>query len=1182
MCKHRDIQQHPLQAGAVRLWMFLALAVVLFLTTFQGNRAYGQLASGTINGTVTDSQGNAIVGAAVSVKNTATQVVTAAKTGSDGSFQAGALVLGPYEVTFEATGFQKIVETNIRIEAASVVRLDEKMVPGAATTTIEVDAQGAALETETIATSTTLEEELVQNEPVVPATGAFRDATMLVNLTPGASGSFVGVMLDGGRAVADEVLIDGVPQLFAPLNTTGVLVMHPSFDVVSQVYTQPGTSAPEFGRSSGGVVTELTKSGTSQYHGDAQCFFRNSIFDARAYNSNSVGKDEQYELPVSFGGPVWIPHLYNGKKRTFFFFNFTRFWNESTLPTYGTIPTLQERTGDFSDQLAAGQIIYDPTTEKNGVRQPFPGNKFAPTSAIMQQFLNAYPKPTNGALTNNILYFGPNGRTEAHWFYRIDHNITDNNSIHWTFAPGSADYYQPTLIANNIGYTTNQLMSGWDDWTVTPNLFQHFVVSAIHYNATNTDYGPQAYNYAGFPSINVPGTYPLGRFAGMPASFGLGSYNGFGVSLNPNSEWTYDYQDSVVWTKAKHSLKFGVRYDALQANASNPTGLAGSFNFGSGETGIGPKQTLTSASAGNPIASALLGYVDNGSTADNVSSYGRSKYFAVYAQDSWRITPKLTANYGIRWEMQTPIIDAKGNMSTMDPTVSNSAAGGLPGAEIYAGSGEGRIGNNSFLSTWKDGYGPRLGLAYDLGRNMVVRAGYGLMYAPYELLAGWFNYPGYDQRGFSLDSSAVSPDGGYTPAFNLDKGFPAASLITSSTLSPTLYNGQSVTMWDKQNGKDNRLQDNQTWQLDLQKQFGSWYIDAGYVGQRGHHIDQMNGGGPIFNQVHPSYLALGSLLTAATSDSNWSSELAQVQAADPGFKLPFAGFSGSVAQALRPYPQFTTVSSVNYPSGSSSWDGFLVKVQKNYKNGFSLLAAYTWSKEFSNAGFSQFWLTNTTQDTYNSKGQKSLGEFDIPQNLQLSYIYELPFGKGKQFINSGPLSYFAGGFGISVLQSYESGSPIRLYASAPALPLFNPQLFLDIVPGVQQKLASRGQTKKYNSLTDTTGTEHGTKWLNEDAFKNPDPYTLGTSRAFLDHLHQLAVLNENLAFFKRTPVNADGSRYIELRAEMFNAFNRQNFGGLDTTLGDQHFGEYTGEFSNLNFGVQPGPKITEMEMRIIF
>ena len=1162
---------------ALLVWMLSAIAC---FTIFHASPAYGQLTAGTINGTVTDSQGSAIVGASVAVMNTDTQVVTPAKTGSDGSFTVGGLVLGPYQVTFEAQGFKKIVETNIRIEAAGIVKLDEHMAPGAVTATVEVNAQGASLQTETIADSTTLEQQLVQNDPVVPATGSFRDSSMLVNLTPGATGSFIGVLLAGGRAVAQENLIDGVPQLFQPLNITAVLVVHPSFDVVSEVNTQPGVPAPEFGRDSGGVVTQLTRSGTSQFHGDAEVFFRNTIFDARPYNSSSVGKDEQYELPVSIGGPVWIPHVYDGRKRTFFFFNFTRYWTDTLVPSYATLPTAQERGGDFSDWLAAGQVIYDPTTEVDGVRQPFPNNKFTPTSATMKQFVGALPPTTNGALTNNWLSFPANGRTEAHWFYRIDHNITDNNSLHWTLRTDSFNYTQPTPLANNVGYTTDQLMSGWDDWAITPRLLQHFQASAIHYNATNHDYGPGAYNVPNWPTINVPGTYPLGHYAGMPASFGFSGYTGLGVSLQPNSEWTYDYQDSVTWTKGKHSLKFGARFDAFQDNAENPTGLAGSFNFGTGETGIGPNNPAIPAgqSAGNAMASALLGLVDNASAASQVSGYGRSKYFAYFAQDSWRVTTKLTANYGIRWDMQTPIHDSKGNMSTMDPTLANSAAGGRPGAYIFAGTGAGRTGSDQFLTTWKDGYAPRLGLAYDLGHNMVVRAGYGIMYAPYVLFAGWFQTPGYDQRGFSLDSSAVSPDNGYTPAFSLDSGFPSADLVTSTSLSPTLYNGQNVVVLDRRNGKANRLQDNEVWQIDVQKTFGSWYIDAGYVGERGHHIEQAQGGGPILNQVPSSYLSMGSCLTVNIND----------QVGNPActgqtpIPAPYSGFIGTVAQALRPFPQYSTVSPLLYPSGSSSWDGFLLKVQKNYKSGFSLLASYTFSKEFTNSGYAWISEVNTTQDTYNSKGQKALGDLNIPQNLELSYLYELPFGKGKPFLNSGPLSYLAGGFGLSALQSYTSGTPIHIGATAPGLPLFNPQVFVDIVPGVKQTLASRSQVKKYNGLYDTTGTLHGTKWLNEAAFKNPAPYSFGTSRYFLDHQQQLAVLNENLGFFKRTPVGGDGSRYIELRVEMFNAFNRANYGGLDTTLGDPHFGEYTGELSNENFGVQPGPKITEMEMRIIF
>ena len=1150
------------------LLVWISFAIVCF-TLFQSRPAYGQISTGTINGLITDSQGNAIVGASVSVKNTDTQVVTPAKTNSDGSFEVGALVVGPYEVTFEAAGFQKIVETNIRIEASSIAKLDEKMVPGAVTATVTVNANGAQLETETIANSTTLEQELVQGAPVVPATGSFRDSTMLINLTPGTSGSFFGVNIAGGRAFAQEVQIDGIPQLFSPTSETAVLVVHPSFDVIAQVYTQPGVPAAEFGRSSGGAVTQLTRSGTDQFHANSSVFLRNTALDARAYNSNTVGKDQQYEWPVSVDGPIWIPHVYNGKGRSFFFFNWTRYWTNVSTPEYYTVPTQDEVAGNFSDQLAQGQILYDPTTEVNGVRQPFLNNQITPSSSIGKQVAALFPIPTNGAFVGNYLGRNSNSRVEEHYFVRLDHNLTQRQSLHGTYRRDTFYGYQPDgFLQNNHFATIVNLLDPWWDWIVSPNLLNHAAAAYIHYGNPNQDALASDFLSPNTPTITVPGTYPTGPYPVQDSQFAFSSgYSAVfpeGYSISSNTTWEYD--DFVTWTKGRHSLKFGERYDAFQQNGNTPQGLAGAFAFSNTETGIGPNQTLTSSSAGNPIASLLLGYVDNANAQDNVSTYARSKYFAVFAQDSWRVTNKLTANYGIRWEEQTPIIDAKGSMATMNPTLANSAAGGIPGALIFAGTGAGRTGSNSFTNAWKGGWSPRLGLAYDLGHNMVVRAGYGVMYAPLQY--------GYDQSGFTLASSAISPNSGYSPSFSLDGGFPAAQLITSTTLSPTLYNNQGVTLFDSHNGKGNRLQDNQIWQLDVQKTFGSWYVDVGYVGEAGHHI--AGGGNPVYNQVNPKYLSLGSLLTDSITDP-------AVVAA--GFTPPYTGFTGSLAQALRPFPQFTGVSATNYPSGSSTWNGLLIKGQRNYKSGLSLLLAYTLSKEFSNVGFSQFG-DNTTQNTYSSKGQKSLGELNIPQNFQLSYIYDLPFGPGRQFLHSGPLSFIAGGFGLSALQSYESGGVIHINPDVPGLPLFNPQLFANIVPGQKLKLASRSQVKKYNGLYDTTGTLHGTKWLNVDAFANPAPYSFGNSREYLDHVQQLAVLNENLSFYKRTPFTESGARYVELRCEMFNAFNRANYAGLDTNLSDNtpngHFGEYTGEYSDLNFGVQPGPKITELVMKVVF
>jgi hypothetical protein len=1153
-------------AGVVHQRLRSIFLVMMFaLSLLPGRIAGAQESTGSINGIVTDQQGSVIPGAKISVRNTATQVVTSGVTNSDGSYLVQTLNVGSYTVTIEATGFKTVVATNVSIEAANIVKLDEQMSPGTTTSTVEVNAGGTTLETEKIANSTTLEEKLVQGAPVVPATGSFRDSTLLINLTPGASGSFYGVNIAGGRAFAQEVQVDGIPQLFDPTSNTAVLVIHPSFDVISQVYTQPGVPAPEFGRSSGGAVTELTRSGTDQYHGNVAVFFRNTALDARAYNVAKVSTDHQYELPMSIGGPVRIPHLYNGTGRTFFFFNYTNYWTSIATPEYYTIPTEAERTGDFSDQLAEGQVLYNPATQVAGVRQPFPNNQITPTSAIATKALGLLPKTTNGALVNNYFATSPNNRVEQHFFIRLDHNITPRQSIHGTYRRDTFAGFQPDgIFQANHFHTIVNVLNPWYDWIISPSLLNHFAAAVTHYTNPNQANYSGSYTFPDTPILVVPGTYPQGAFTPQPSAFNFnqGYANIFAQSYQINGNASWEYDDVLSWTKGKHNLKFGERFNAFQGDSTTPQGLAGAFNFSNQETGTGPSQTGNNT--GNPIASFLLGYVDNANAQANVATYARTKYFGVFAQDSWRVTPRLTTNYGIRWEMQTPIVDAEGHMTTMDPTLANAGAGNQPGALIFAGTGTGRTGSNTFIHTWKGGWGPRIGVAYDLGHETVVRAGYGIIFAPFQY--------SFDQSGFSLASTAISPDSGYTPSFSLDGGFPASKLVNSTTLSPTLYNNQNVSLIDTRDGKSNRLQDNQIWQLDVQRSFGSIYVDVGYVGEAGHHI--AGGGNPTYNQVRSNNLALGSLLTQ---------DITNPAVVAAGYTPPYPGFTGSLAQALRPFPQFLAVNPTNNPAGSSTWNGLLAKVQKRYSNGLTLLVAYTYSKEFSNVGFSQGG-DNTTQDTYNPKGQKSLGDLNTPQNLQISYVYDLPFGHGREYLNKGLVGRLVEGFGTSGLLSYESGAPIHIAPSVPGLPIFNSNLFVNIVPGVNQKLASRGQVKKYNSLFDASGTAHGTKFLNADAFANPEPYSFGNSRYFLDHLQQLAVLNENLSFYKRTSFGE--GRYFEARVEMFNAFNRQNFGGLDTNLADNtpngHFGEYTGDYSNLNFGVQPGPKITEIVLRINF
>lgn len=1152
----------------IHRWISMAMAVALWVGLFSSGTAYGQFNTGSINGVVTDSQGNAIVGAVVSVTSEATHVVTTVKTNPDGSFIVANLIVGTYEATFEAPGFKKIVATNIGVEAANIVKLDERMQVGTTSSSVEVNGEGTNLETETIADGTTIEQQVVQGAPVVPATGSFRDSTLLVNLTPGASGNYDAVNIAGGRAGAQEVQIDGVPQMWSPLSQTTLVVVHPSFDVITQVLVQPGVPAPEFGRSSGGAVTELTRSGGAQYHGDANIFVRNTALDARAFNVAKVANDHQYEMPISIGGPIRIPHFYNGRDRSFFFFDWDRYWTSTLTPEIFTVPTMAERSGDFSAELAQGEVIYDPTTQNaDGVRQPFPNNQLTPTSSIAKQLLSVMPQPTNGALINNYSTYAPNNRVENHYFARIDHNQSKNVSFHGTYRHDAFVGYQPgsDSIWQDVHFDVKvTLWNPWVDWIIKPNLFNHFEAASIHYSNHQSADCAGCFAVPNVPKFNVPGVYPNVGLTQEPVFTFTGYTNAFVGNDQVIGNMTYEYDDNLSWVKGRHNMKFGERYDAFQNNTTNYAGLEGTFAFVAGQTGVGPGQP-PAANVGNAMASFELGLANNGTVTKNVPAYYRAKYLSVYAEDSWRITPKLTANYGLRWEMQTPIDDAQGNMSTLDMTLPNSAAGGLPGAMIYAGTGPGRTGSDQFLKTWTKGYGPRVGLAYQLGNNMVVRAGYGILYGPEEYSPS--------QNGFTLSSTAPAPNG-YTPSFSLDSGFPAANLQTAVSVSPTKYNNAAVSYTDPQDGKDNRLQDNQVWQIDVQRTFGRYYLDVGYEGEVGHHI--AGGGMPNYEQLPDSDLALGNLLKQTISSS---------AAAAAGITAPYPGFSPNftVERALTKFPQFTGITALNYPAGSSSWNGMLIKLQRQYSNGFSFLAAYTWSKEFSNVGFA---LTSVllTQDATNPKSGKSIGDLNQPQNLQLTYVYDLPIGKGKAYLNHGLVGYLLSGFGISGNQEYLSGLPIHVTQSGPGAGIGNPVENVSIVPGVPLKLATRSGTNKYNSLYDTTGTSHGTKWLNPAAFVNPAAYTFGNTRYELDHLQQLAILNENLAFYKRTSLGEQ--RSLEFRCEMFNAFNRMNYGGLDMNMADNtpngHFGEYTGDYSAYTTGTAVGPRITELEMKINF
>jgi hypothetical protein len=475
-------------------------------------------------------------------------------------------------------------------------------------------------------------------------------------------------------------------------------------------------------------------------------------------------------------------------------------------------------------------------------------------------------------------------------------------------------------------------------------------------------------------------------------------------------------------------------------------------------------------------------------------------------------------------------------MSSFDPSVPNPGAGGRLGAMLFAGSGPGRTGNNYFSDTDFKLIQPRFGFAYQLNQKTVVRGGYSIFAGT----SGDVLENGIRQNysvGFNASDRRSSTDNGLTPAFYLQNGYPAIAL--PPFIDPTLNLGGGVLWLAREDGHPSRLQN---WSLDVQRELpAQMLLELAYVANRGSHLSTniLN-----VNQVDPKWLSLGNALTAKIDSPAGQAT---------GVPLPYPGFTGTVAQALRPYPQYQSISRSNAAAGSSSYHSLQASLRRRFSQGLSLMVSYTWSKWLTDSESGHSWYDRTGMDQYNHGLEKSVAITDVPHNLTLSYVYELPIGKGKPVKTSGVADVFLGGWQLSGTQRYQSGYPLGVSINN-TLPIFSGQRPICIAGA--------------NPRGTWTGDPATSVYVNPAAFAAPAPFTFGTCGPTVPGLRGRPFFNEDFALSKHFRFR---ERFdAEFRFEAFNAFNRVVFSNPSTNISNvTSFGTISGQ-SNLPRMAQGG------------
>jgi hypothetical protein len=536
------------------------------------------------------------------------------------------------------------------------------------------------------------------------------------------------------------------------------------------------------------------------------------------------------------------------------------------------------------------------------------------------------------------------------------------------------------------------------------------------------------------------------------------------------------------------------------------------------ETGL-PGNSAT----GYAAASFLLGQVDSAGFGQNPEQAMVMPYLALYAQDKWKIRSNLTLTYGLRWEYSSPVTHRNNFISNFDPTLPNTGAGNIPGALVFAGFGTGRAGKKQFANAWYGGFGPRVGLSYALKPGTVIRAAYGLMYDTNSQPAIVLN-----SQGYYANTTINSPSAGVAPAFNWNSGFPAIPL--GPDFDPTFANGGSTSWMPPYGAREPEVEN---YNVGIQqKLWGGVVLDASYVGTQSHHmgISPFNSSAGLdLNQLNPSFLSLGTTL---------QSNIGSAQAIAAGINAPYPGFVGTVAQALRPYPQYQAITFTDDPVGNEHYNALQMKAQKTLSGGLSLILSYTYEKNITDV------TGHGAQNYYDiDASEKSVAIFDTPQSLVGGYTYDLPIGKGKLLgFKSSLANKLLGGWTTSGIITLQSGQPIGVTTEL-GLPGIG-SVLPDVVAG-QPFYGSDHSRGSFNPHVDT--------YINGNAFTSPAPFTFGNAPRFLNSLRAPGFRDWDVALQRRFPITERLS--FSLKGEFFNVLNSVNFGSPNADIQSGAFGK---------------------------
>jgi len=1191
---------------------FLRVAV-LFLFAVS---TFAQSDRGRITGTVSDPAGAVVAAAAIEAKNVATGAVYQAASSGTGNYTIAQLPAGAYQMSITVSGFKKFIRTGLVVEVAGTLRIDAVLEVGTASESVTVTEAVAQLKTEGGEVSHNVSTDTLNNLPILTLVGAaagIGSANSLGNIrNPLASVQ----LLPGARITTDTVMrINGMPSNSQSINIEGQDATNGFFkqqnqinqagvEAIQEVAIQTSNFAAEYGQAGGGYFNYTMKSGTNQLHGSGFDYFVNEALDAGLpftdkgfKNAAQAGQHvrnplRQNDYGFTFGGPIKIPKIYDGHDKTFFFFSFEQFRQSAvTNTTVGIVPTAAQRSGDFAAAMTgvcngpdtAGQSvcfnqIFDPSTNHvvNGsvVRSPFPNNAIPltsmdPSAKIIQ---NMIPVANAPGLFNYAVPAYSNYRHTTIPSIKMDHNLSAKMklsgyySANKTFSPQNNGFTQPytALQPQNALAQTIRLNL---DTTLTPTLLLHIGAGYLH--TSNPQTAPEFDQKTLFPQ-GIP--FTAGNFfpymAGMFSTLGGGWNGGTGFpggntgvafTLTPvANDYKPTFNTNLTWVKGNHTFKLGATalFEGIQS--VNDSRADGQFAFSAQQTSD-PWQNgqpfANTASSGFGYASFFLGTTSSVSTAAPADVRLGTHSYGIYFQDSWKITRKLTFDYGLRWDYAILWKEQYGRMQSAAFDQPNSLIGGRIGTVEYEATCK-----CHFANAYPFAFGPHLGVAYQIDSKTVFRAGGAISYAAVSDQAGLNSSAG---DFYSIPASAY--------------GANAGSLFYGDPLGPGNHLGNPVVHWPNFSPQfpvpaapgvippsspfvsiapnTGRLPRTFQWSLGFQREIThNLVVDAAYVGNRGAWWVSPLLAGLNYNALTPQQLLAQGLDVTKTADTtllntqiNSPNVIARFpQYANPNVVYPGFPNTQTLLQALRPYPQWNGIPPfLGPPNGNTWYDSLQIKGTQRLQHGLSMQVAYTWQKELTNGTNSNTSYVTPSppliNDVFNKALDKQISGFSTPQLLIISFNYQTPKLQADSK-SMKALSWVARDWTYSGVLRYQSGQLLQSPPSANNLlsnlargPANNPALwgggytFLNRVPG--QPLFLNGVDPNCHCIDPTKQLA-----LNPAAWVEPAYGTFGASAPYFNDFRWQRQPSESMAFGRVFRITERAS--FQVRAEFQNIFNR--------------------------------------------